>query len=53
MRAEGTRRFYAVEPAALGALRDEFNRMWQRAVKRFAPVSDDTTPARRKIRSPR
>ena len=53
VRAEGTRRVYAVEPAALGALRDEFDRMWRRALMRFALVADDTTPARRKTRNPR
>lgn len=56
VRAEGTRRVYAIEPAALGALRDEFDRMWQRALMRFAMVANTTThaaPERRKTRSPR
>jgi DNA-binding transcriptional ArsR family regulator len=42
-RAEGTRRVYAVEPAALAALRDELDRMWQRALARYALVADNTT----------
>jgi DNA-binding transcriptional ArsR family regulator len=44
VRAEGTRRLYAVEPAALAALRDELDRMWRRALARYALVADNTTP---------
>jgi DNA-binding transcriptional ArsR family regulator len=44
-RAEGTRRLYAVEPSALAALRDELDRMWQRALARYALVADNTAPA--------
>jgi DNA-binding transcriptional ArsR family regulator len=40
VRAEGTRRLYAVEPAALALLRDELDRMW----RRYALVADNTTP---------
>jgi DNA-binding transcriptional ArsR family regulator len=40
-RAEGTRRVYSVEPAALALLRDELDRMWQRALARFALVADN------------
>lgn len=47
MRAEGTRRLYSVEPAALAALRDEMDRLWQRALARYALVADNTTPKRR------
>jgi DNA-binding transcriptional ArsR family regulator len=43
-RAEGTRRLYAVEPAALAALRDELDRMWRRALARYALLADNTTP---------
>jgi DNA-binding transcriptional ArsR family regulator len=43
-RAEGTRRMYAVEPAALALLRDEMDRMWQRALARYALVADNTAP---------
>jgi DNA-binding transcriptional ArsR family regulator len=39
-RAEGTRRLYTVDPAALAALRDELDRMWQRALARYALVAD-------------
>jgi DNA-binding transcriptional ArsR family regulator len=42
-RAEGTRRVYAVEPAALATLRDELDRMWQRALARYALVADNST----------
>ena len=45
VRAEGTRRVYAVEPAALAALRDELDRMWQRALARYALVADNTKAA--------
>jgi len=48
VRAEGTRRFYSVDPAALAALRDELDRMWQRALTRYALVANNVTPARRK-----
>jgi DNA-binding transcriptional ArsR family regulator len=41
VRAEGTRRVYAVNPAALAALRDELNRMWQRALARYALVANN------------
>jgi DNA-binding transcriptional ArsR family regulator len=50
VRAEGTRRLYAVEPAALAALRDELDRMWQRALARYALVANNTTRASRKPR---
>jgi DNA-binding transcriptional ArsR family regulator len=50
MRAEGTRRLYSVEPAALAALRDEMDRLWQRALARYALVADNTTPKRRSSR---
>lgn len=48
MRAEGTRRFYSVDPAALAALRDELDRMWQRALARYALVANNVAPARRR-----
>ena len=48
-RAEGTKRLYAVDPAALAALRDELDRLWQRALARYALVADNTTS--RKTRS--
>jgi len=48
VRAEGTRRFYSVDPSALAALRDELDRMWQRALARYALVANNVTPARRK-----
>ena len=38
-RVEGTRNVYALEPAAIAALRDELNRMWQLAFARYAPVA--------------
>jgi len=44
VRAEGTRRLYSVDPRALAELRDELDRMWQRALARYALVADNTTP---------
>ncbi len=40
-RSEGTRNFYSVRPEALAALRDELDRMWQRALARYALVADN------------
>lgn len=48
MRADGTRRFYSVDPAALAVLRDELDRMWQRALARYALVANNVKPARRR-----
>lgn len=49
-RAEGTRRLYSVDPAALAALRDELDRLWQRALARYALLADNTTQRRRSRR---
>ncbi len=46
-RAEGTRRLYSVDPAALAALRDELDRLWQRALARYALLADNTAPRKR------
>ena len=51
MRAEGTRRLYAVEPAALAALRDEIDRMWQRALARYELVADNAAPRAKRSKS--
>jgi DNA-binding transcriptional ArsR family regulator len=48
VRAEGTRRVYAVDPAALAALRDELDRMWQRALARYALVANSRGRANRR-----
>jgi DNA-binding transcriptional ArsR family regulator len=55
VRAEGTRRVYAIAPATLGALRDEIDRMWQRAMARYALVANNGAfgEVRRKTRSSR
>jgi DNA-binding transcriptional ArsR family regulator len=44
LRVEGTRRVYHVDPAALALLRDELDRLWQRALARFALVANNTAP---------
>jgi DNA-binding transcriptional ArsR family regulator len=37
-RAQGTRRIYRVNPAALGALRDQLDTYWQRALSNYADL---------------
>lgn len=46
-RSEGTRNVYAVQPEALAKLRDELDRMWEHALRRYALVADNTRPRRR------
>lgn len=46
-RAEGTRNVYAIDPAALAQLRDELDRMWEHALRRYALVANNTRPRRR------
>ena len=41
VRSEGTRRLYSVDPQALAQLRDELDRMWQRALARYTLVADN------------
>ena len=56
VRAEGTRRVHAIDPATLEALRDELDRMWRRAFSRYARVANNCPTlanARRKKRSSR
>jgi DNA-binding transcriptional ArsR family regulator len=46
-RAEGTRRIYRVNPAALLALRDQLDAYWQRALSNYADLVNseaDATP---------
>lgn len=43
-RSEGTRNVYAVRPDALAALRDELDRMWERALARYALVANNRRP---------
>jgi DNA-binding transcriptional ArsR family regulator len=45
VRAAGTRRLYAVDPAALAALRDELDRMWKRSLARYAMVANNSPRA--------
>jgi DNA-binding transcriptional ArsR family regulator len=47
VRVEGTRRVYAVDPAALAILRDELDRMWQRALARYALVANNPRSIKR------
>ncbi|MGE5339654.1 MAG: ArsR/SmtB family transcription factor [Gemmatimonadota bacterium] len=51
-RSFATRNVYAVEPAALQALRDELNRMWEQALARYALVANNRA-AKRVARSRR
>jgi DNA-binding transcriptional ArsR family regulator len=50
VRIDGTRRLYSVDPTALALLRDELDRMWQRALTRYALVANNTTPKKRSAR---
>jgi DNA-binding transcriptional ArsR family regulator len=52
-RSVGTRNVYALEPAALAALRDEVDALWRTALARYALVADNTDPARRRRRRTR
>lgn len=49
-RIDGTRRLYSVDPTALALLRDELDRMWQRALARYALVANNTTPKKGSVR---
>lgn len=40
-RSEGTRNVFSIEPEALAALRDELDRMWERALARYALVANN------------
>jgi DNA-binding transcriptional ArsR family regulator len=40
--AEGTRRIYRLDPAAVGALRDQLDTLWRRALTGFAEVVERT-----------
>lgn len=50
-RSEGTRNLYALEPAALQALRDEIDRLWRQSLARFALVATNN-PRRTRRRAP-
>jgi DNA-binding transcriptional ArsR family regulator len=43
-RSEGTRNIYGIRPEALAALRDELDRMWERALARYALVANNRRP---------
>ncbi len=45
-RAEGTRRIYRLNPAAVAALRDQLDTYWQRALAGYADLADTTTEER-------
>lgn len=47
-RSEGTRNVYAVRPEALAELRDEVDRMWSRALARYALVAGNTAARTRR-----
>jgi DNA-binding transcriptional ArsR family regulator len=46
-RSAGTRNFYAIQPRALGALRDELDTLWERALARYALVANNRTRRQR------
>jgi DNA-binding transcriptional ArsR family regulator len=43
-RSAGTRNVYALDPAALAALRDDVDRLWRRALARYALVANNREP---------
>jgi DNA-binding transcriptional ArsR family regulator len=42
-RAEGTRRIYRLNPAAVAALRDQLDTYWQRALAGYADIAETAT----------
>jgi DNA-binding transcriptional ArsR family regulator len=44
-RAEGTRRLYAIDRAGLAAIRDYFDRFWDRALDEFRRVAEESYAA--------
>lgn len=47
VRSEGTRNVYTVRPESLAELRDELDRMWERALARYALVANNRNPRQR------
>lgn len=47
-RAEGTRRIYRVDPVAVGALRDQLDTFWARALAGYSEVAEQRTDKRKK-----
>jgi DNA-binding transcriptional ArsR family regulator len=45
--SEGTRNVYAVRPDALAQLRDELDRLWERALARYALVANNRRAVKR------
>jgi DNA-binding transcriptional ArsR family regulator len=45
--SEGTRNVYAVRPDALAQLRDELDRLWERALARYALVANNRRAGKR------
>jgi DNA-binding transcriptional ArsR family regulator len=43
-RAEGTRRIYRLNPAAVAALRDQLDTFWGRALANYEDLIEDQTP---------
>lgn len=43
-RSEGVRNIYGLQPQALAELRDELDKMWERALARYALVADNRKP---------
>jgi DNA-binding transcriptional ArsR family regulator len=41
VRSEGTRNIYAVRPDSIAGLRDELDRLWERALARYALVANN------------
>jgi len=46
-RSEGTRNLYSVRPEALAALRDDLDKLWERALMRYALVANNRKQGRK------
>ena len=47
-RAAGTRRIYRLDPVAVGALRDQLDTFWSRALAGYAEVAEEGNEKRKK-----
>jgi DNA-binding transcriptional ArsR family regulator len=45
-RAAGTRRIYRLDPVAVGALRDQLDTLWRRALSGFAEIAEESDEER-------
>ncbi|MGA3124044.1 MAG: metalloregulator ArsR/SmtB family transcription factor [Polyangiaceae bacterium] len=51
-RAEGTRRVYSIDQAGLAAVREYFDRFWDKALDAFRRAAEETHAAQHRSRAP-